>query len=602
MLNNPMIKPTQKPVTHDTNALSPKPSRWQTYQRLLRYITPYWKYILLVIIGFAINAATEAGVAKLMQFIIDAINNKNRHYLNLFPILIIALFALRGFGSFLGNYYSALISRNLVYQLRVQVFEQLLRLPIQFYLQHNAGEISAKLIFNVEQVTAASTDTLKTILRDGLTVISLLGTMLYINWRLSLMLFVVLPPIFYLVRQASKRFQKLSKSIQRSMGEVSHITNEVINGYQVVKNYGGQATELARFDKASQDNLKNGLRIVVTNSVNTPVVQLILAFAMSVVVWIALRPQVLVNMSAGEFIAYIGAAGLLSKPVRSLTDVNQGLQKGLAAADSVFTLIDEPGEQDTGSTVATLNGDIDFINVDIVYEDGKKAIDNLNLSIKSGETVALVGRSGAGKTTIVNALMRAMPVTTGQILLDGIKLEDLTLSSLRSQIASVNQQVILFNTTIANNIAYGELTSKSREQVVAAAKAAYAHEFIMQLPQGYDTLIGAEGLQLSGGQRQRLSIARALLKDAPILILDEATSALDNESEFYIQQALETVMKNRTTIVIAHRLTTIQNADKIVVMENGSIVEMGSHDQLLAKQGRYAKLYERNFEEDMFDN
>lgn len=602
MLNNPMIKPTQKPVTHDTNALSPKPSRWQTYQRLLRYITPYWKYILLVIIGFAINAATEAGVAKLMQFIIDAINNKNRHYLNLFPILIIALFAVRGFGSFLGNYYSALISRNLVYQLRVQVFEQLLRLPIQFYLQHNAGEISAKLIFNVEQVTAASTDTLKTILRDGLTVISLLGTMLYINWRLSLMLFVVLPPIFYLVRQASKRFQKLSKSIQRSMGEVSHITNEVINGYQVVKNYGGQATELARFDKASQDNLKNGLRIVVTNSVNTPVVQLILAFAMSVVVWIALRPQVLVNMSAGEFIAYIGAAGLLSKPVRSLTDVNQGLQKGLAAADSVFTLIDEPGEQDTGSTVATLNGDIDFINVDIVYEDGKKAIDNLNLSIKSGETVALVGRSGAGKTTIVNALMRAMPVTTGQILLDGIKLEDLTLSSLRSQIASVNQQVILFNTTIANNIAYGELTSKSREQVVAAAKAAYAHEFIMQLPQGYDTLIGAEGLQLSGGQRQRLSIARALLKDAPILILDEATSALDNESEFYIQQALETVMKNRTTIVIAHRLTTIQNADKIVVMENGSIVEMGSHDQLLAKQGRYAKLYERNFEEDMFDN
>lgn len=584
---------TQSRMTH---------SRWQTYKRLFSYITPYWKYIILVIIGFALNAATEAGVAKLMQFIIDAINQQNREYLNLFPVLIVGLFVVRGIGSFLGNYYSALVSRNLVYQLRVQVFEQLLRLPSQFYLQNNAGEISAKLIFNVEQVTAASTDTLKTLLRDGLTVISLLATMLYINWRLSLMLFIVLPPIFYLVRQASKRFRKLSKNIQQSMGEVSHITNEVINGYQVVKNYGGQATEFARFNHASQDNLKNGLRIVVTNSINTPAIQLILACAMSVVVWIALRPQMLVNMTAGEFIAYIGAAGLLSKPVRSLTDINQGLQKGLAAADSVFALIDEPAEADTGTQTAKLSGTIDFQNVTITYDDGKQAISDFNLTIKAGETVALVGRSGAGKSTLVNALMRAMPITQGEILLDGIEIEALTLACLRSQIASVNQQVILFNTSIANNIAYGELANKTREQVIVAAKAAYAHDFIMQLPQGYDTLIGSDGLQLSGGQRQRLSIARALLKDAPILILDEATSALDNESEFYIQKALETIMQHRTTIVVAHRLTTIQNADKIVVMEQGEIVEVGSHDELLAKHGRYAKLYERNFDGDMEDD
>lgn len=574
------------------------PARWHTYQRLLKYIVPYWRYLLWVVVGFALNAATEAGVAKLMQFIIDAINTQNRQYLNLFPLLIIGLFFARGVGSFLGNYYTALVSRNLVYQLRVQVFEQLLKLPTQFYLNHNAGQISAKLIFDVEQVTAASTETLKTLLRDGLTVISLLATMLYINWRLSLMLFVVLPPIFYLVRRASKKFRKLSSGIQQSMGQVSHITNEVIGGYQVVKNYGGQVLERERFNKASQDSLKQGLKIVITNSINTPTIQLILACAMSGVVWIALRPQVLVNMTAGEFIAYIGAAGLLSKPVRSLTDINQGLQKGLAAADSVFALLDELPEHDTGTQSPILTGNIVFKNTSVIYEDGKKALDNINLTITSGETVALVGRSGAGKTTLVNALMRAMDTSDGTIYLDDTPINDLTLASLRSQIASVNQQVILFNTSIADNIAYGELANKSREDIIQASKSAYAHDFIMQLPNGYDTMIGSAGLQLSGGQRQRLSIARALLKDAPILILDEATSALDNESEFYIQQALETVMQHRTTIVIAHRLTTIQNADKIVVMDDGKIVEIGTHEQLLAQHGYYAKLYERNFAED----
>ncbi|MFW2177443.1 MULTISPECIES: lipid A export permease/ATP-binding protein MsbA [unclassified Moraxella] len=590
-----MTKPTQ-------SLLPSSPSRWQTYQRLLTYITPYWKYIVLVVIGFALNALTEAGVAKLMQFIIDAINQQNRQYMNVFPLLIIALFVVRGLGSFLGNYYSALISRNLVYRLRVQVFDKLLILPSQFYLNHNAGQISAKLIFDVEQVTSASTETLKTLLRDGLTVISLLATMLYINWRLSLMLFVVLPPIFYLVRHASKRFRKLSGDIQQSMGEVSHITNEVINGYQVVKNYGGQGYEFGRFDQASHDNLQKGLKIVVTNSINTPAIQLILACAMSVVVWLALRPEVMDNMTAGQFIAYIGAAGLLSKPVRSLTDVNQGLQRGLAAADSVFALIDEPAEVDTGTKTPTLQGNIQFNHVSIGYGAGEFAIQDFHLDIKTGETVALVGRSGAGKTTLVNALMRAVNISEGNIYLDGVAIDEMTLASLRSQISSVNQQVILFNTTIHNNIAYGELANKSREAVIQASQSAYAHDFIMNLPNGYDTVIGAEGLQLSGGQRQRLSIARALLKDAPILILDEATSALDNESEFYIQKALETVMQNRTTIVIAHRLTTIQNADKIVVMDKGKIVEVGNHATLMAKQGAYAKLYDRHFDDDMIDN
>lgn len=566
-----------------------------TLLRLLSYLKPYWWALLLTVLGFAINAGTEIWIAKLLQYITDAINQNDQSKQDMFPLLIIGLFFIRGVGSFLGNYYSALVSRNLVYELRVQVFNKLLRLPSSFYLANPAGTISSKLIFDVEQVTAASTDSMKTLLRDGLTVVALVGFLLYSNWRLTLILFVVLPPILVLIRVASKRYLKLSKGIQETMGDVSHITNEVIGGYQVVKNYGGQAYEAKRFDKTSKKNLRQGMKVVVTNSINTPAVQLLMAVAMSVVVWLALRPAVIDNISAGEFISYIAAAGLLSKPVRSLTDINQKLQKGIAAGESIFALLDEPEEKDTGVLSPALSGEIRLDNIGLVYPDSTVALSDFTLDVRAGETVALVGRSGAGKSSLVNLLTRTLSTTSGQITLDGMPIEDITLESLRSQIAMVNQQVVLFNTTVFNNIAYGGLANRTQAEVEKAAKDAFAHDFIMKMPNGYQSEIGAEGLQLSGGQRQRLSIARALLKDAPILILDEATSALDNESEYYIQQALDNVMKDRTTLVIAHRLTTIESADRIAVLDGGQIVELGTHNELIQRQGHYAQMYARDF-------
>ncbi len=517
-----------KPSAKKQSAAPSGTPKYQTLLRLLRYLKPYWWALLLTVVGFAINAATEIWIAKLLQYITDAINQNDQSKQDLFPLLIIGLFFVRGVGSFLGNYYSALVSRNLVYELRVEVFNKLLRLPSAFYLANPAGTISSKLIFDVEQVTAASTDSMKTVLRDGLTVIGLIGFLFYSNWRLTLILFVVLPPILWLIRIASKRYLKLSKGIQETMGDVSHITNEVIGGYQVVKNYGGQAYEAERFDKTSKKNLRQGMKVVVTNSINTPAVQLLMAMAMSVVVWLALRPSVIDNISAGEFISYIAAAGLLSKPVRSLTDVNQKLQKGIAAGESIFALLDEPEEKDTGTVSPALSGEISLDNISLVYPDSTVALRDFTLDVRAGETVALVGRSGAGKSSLVNLLTRTLPTSSGQITLDGRPIEDIKLESLRAQIAMVNQQVVLFNTTVFNNIAYGSLANKSQAEVEKAAKDAFAHDFIMKLPNGYQSEIGAEGLQLSGGQRQRLSIARALLKDAPILILDEATSALDN--------------------------------------------------------------------------
>lgn len=570
---------------------------FKVYLRLLSYLKPFVGIMVLVVVGFALNAATEVSVAKLLEKIINAIQTRDQSFTTLFPILVVLLMFFRGVGLFIGGYFTAVISRNLIFNIRQEVFAKLLRLPAQYYLDNSSGHITAKIMYNVEQLTAASTESLKTVLQQGMITIALLGYLLYTNWRLTAVILIFGPLIGIIIRKASKRMRKLSVQVQDTMGDVNHVVQEAVGGQLVVKGFGGQPYEQERFKQHSLENLKRGLKMVIVQQLNSPIVQLIMSIALSIIMYIALRPEILQDTSAGQFIAYITAAGMLSKPIKTLTDVNEKLQRGMAAAHSVFELLDLPEEKNNGTLTPVLKGNVEFKNVNMMYADGYHAIQDFTLKIEAGQTVALVGRSGAGKSSLVNLLMRFQEINSGSLLFDGIAIQDIEVNSLRTQIAMVNQQVVLFNRTIRENIAYGQLESATDEEVIAAAKAAYAHDFIMSLPNGYDTEVGAQGLSLSGGQRQRIAIARAILKNAPILILDEATSALDNESEHYIQKAFDEAMQHRTTIVIAHRLSTIENADVIVVMDKGRIIEQGTHTELLVAHGAYYQLHARNFEE-----
>ncbi|MGO3408892.1 lipid A export permease/ATP-binding protein MsbA [Marinomonas sp.] len=568
------------------------------YFRLLGYVKPSIVYFLLSVFGYILYSSMQPALAALLKYIVDVVSNgtvvEGRM---LIPMAILGVFLVRGVGTFLGSYCMAKVANNVVFDLRTSMFNKMVTLPSSYFNNMPSGRLLAKLTYDTERVIDSVTQAIQVILREGLTVIGLLGYMLFINWRLSLLFLFVIPIIGLVVRYASKRFRKLSLKIQNAMGGVTDVASEAIKGHEVIKIFGGNEYETRRFYKAVQENRRSQLKMELTKALNVPIIQFVIAISLSLLIWLALDPAISASMSAGDFVAFIGAAGMLSKPMRQLTSVNSILQKGIAAAQSIFAFLDLDSEKDTGSKTADrLKGDISWKGLTFSYPGmDKDALSDVTLSLPAGKKLALVGRSGSGKSTLANLIPRFYDVNDGCLFIDNENINDYQLDDLRKNIALVNQQVVLFNGTIQENIAYGGLKDASEEEVIEAAKAANAWGFIQELELGLQTLVGENGVLLSGGQRQRLAIARAILKNAPILILDEATSALDTESERAIQQALDTLMENRTTIAIAHRLSTIENSDIIAVVDHGQIVEMGSHSELLAKNGAYAQLHNQQF-------
>jgi len=565
------------------------------YKRLLVYVKPYRGLFAISIIGFFLYSGTQTLFAALIKHIIDTLQTETREGMNYLPLLFSGLIIIHGIGAYIGNYFLAKVSVNVVHALRCEIFDQYTRLPTSYFDANNSGYMISRITNNVGQVTQAVTDAVRTFVREGFTAIGLLIYLFYSNWMLSLVFVAIAPIIVVLVGYVSKRLRTISKKIQESIGDMTHITSELVGGHRVVRSYGGEAYEQKRFLESSLYNRSQSLKLSTTMAIHNPIMQFIIAIALSVLMYMALF--FMKQASVGEFVGYLTAAFLLPKPIRSLSDSNSDIQKGIVAAESLFEILDEPGEEDSGSYQAErCQGALEFKNLSFQYPGTNEfALRDISFKVEPGQTIALVGASGGGKSTLANLVSRFYPHNSGEILLDGVEINSYQLANLRKQIALVNQQVTLFNDTIANNIAYGTLATATKEEITTAATDAYAMEFVSKFELGLETEIGENGVKLSGGQRQRLALARALLKDAPILILDEATSALDTESERYIQAALQKVMGNRTTLVIAHRLSTIENADVILVIDQGRIIEQGSHAELIEKQGAYARLHHIQF-------
>lgn len=539
--------------------------------------------------GFGLYAATQPLFAMVIKHIIDILGANNREEISYLPLFFIGLFFARGLGTFLGRYFLGRISAGVTHTLRKEIFNHYTYLPVSYFDVNNSGHLISRITHNVGEVTRATTESVRTFVREGLTVIGLLAYLVYVNWQLSVVFVFVAPLVAILVKQVSRRVRRLSLKMQKTVGDMTHVTSELVTGLRVVKSFGGEVYERKRFADASFENKRQFLKLIVTTSIHNPLIQFIISLALAGLMYLALI--MMEGKGPGEFVAYLTAAFLLPRPIRQLSEANGEVQRGIAAAETLFEVMDERVEKDAGLyEKERVDGELIFRQLSFKYEGEKKsALREINFKVMPGQTVALVGASGGGKSTLINLIPRFYDYQYGEILMDGVELREYKLENLRKQIALVTQNVSLFNDTIANNIAYGNLINATRKQIVQAATDAFAIDFIEKMPNGLDTEIGENGVRLSGGQRQRIALARAFLKNAPVLILDEATSALDSESENYIKAALDKVMVGRTTIVVAHRLSTIVNADMIIVIDDGRIIEQGTHQSLLELKGKYYK-------------
>jgi len=569
---------------------------WLLYTRLLTYVKPHSVTFGISIVGFIIFSMSTVATAQWLGWTVDQVEIGNVDARLLSPMIAIGIVIARGIGGFMGEYSLQHVANHIVHTLRCQMLQQLLVLPMRYYDRSATGRLVSKITYDSQQITGAATNAVTVILREGFIVVGLLGYMFWTNWQLSMIFLLVTPCVGFVVRLASGRFRKYSRKMQDSMGDVTQISNETIKGQKVVRTFNASNYVFQQFSRASERNRRQNMKMVGTQAVATPFIQLLVSVAMGVLIWFAMAPEMLVASSAGDFVAFLTMAGLLAKPIRQLTQVNSVIQRGISAADSIFSLLDEEAEKDTGTIeVERVRGDVQFSNVRFAYKQGEQVLNDVSFAARPGQTVALVGRSGSGKSTLVNLLPRFYEFDSGEITIDNVSLQDYTLQNLRKHISVVTQDVVLFDGTVAENIAYGFSDKLSDEKIIEVAKNANAMEFIEGLEHGIHTQIGDAGSLLSGGQRQRIAIARAFLKDAPLLVLDEATSALDSESEQHIQAALYTLMRGRTTFVIAHRLSTVENADLILVMDKGSIVESGNHQELLALGKTYARLHKMQF-------
>ena len=566
----------------------------ELYLRLLRHVKPYWRMFALAVTAMTILAATEPALPILLKPTLDgSFVEKDLNSVWILAGLIILLLVVRGAATFATAIALTWVGGKVVMDLRNQMFDKLVSLPSAYYDKQAAGTLISKVTFDATQVTEAASNVILVLVRDSLSIIGLMAWMFYLQWQLTLIAFVTAPLIVLVVKYFSKRQRLMSHRLQESMGDVTHVLEEAIDGQHVVRSFGGEAYEKGRFADAAEQVRRFQLKFIAASSGNSPVAQVIISIALAVILILAARLSANDEITVGGFVSFFAAMALLFGPIKRLTGVNGLLQRGIAAAASVFALVDEASEPDRGTrSIGRARGHLEFRDLCFMYEAGEgRALDHVSVTVESGQTLALVGHSGSGKSTLAMLVPRFYLPDEGGILLDGIDTSELTLASLRSNIALVSQDIVLFNDTVAANIAYGPLASASREEIIAAARAAHAMEFIDDLPRGLDTQVGQKGVRLSGGQRQRLAIARAFLKNAPILIMDEATSSVDNISEMHIQEGLKQLRKGRTTVNIAHRLSTIERSHIIAVMDKGRIVDVGTHAHLLEHSGLYASLY-----------